>query len=446
MARVSSSGLSSVLAGGDDTIAARATPAGAGALAVIRISGPRAFEAVRAVAPRWTPGEPWRAALVRLEVDGVADRAVAIPYRAPRSYTGEDMVELMVHGSPWLVTRALERLAEAGARPAQPGEFTRRAVANGKMTVEEALGLRDLVAAETRWQARTAQARAAGAASRRAGAIRDRVLELLAAVEAALDFAGQGVRYDAAATASGLEALRAELEAAVRAGRSPAVVRGAVRAVVTGPPNAGKSSLFNRLMESSRAIVSPRPGTTRDTVEGEIAVAGRAVVLVDTAGLGETGDALEAEGVRRAEAALADADLVLLVVGADQTAPRLPEGVAGRPVIRVRTRTDLAPAPEMAGWLDANPVTGEGVTAVREALERSVTALLPEGAGEGLLSPAQAAHAARAAEALARAPAGEPELVAEALREAARALEALVGSVNDEAVLDRVFATFCLGK
>ncbi len=446
MVRASSSGLSSVLAGGEDTIVARATPPGTGALAVIRVSGARAWDVVRAVAPRWEPAEPWRAVLIAMDVDGVADRAVAIPYRQPRSFTGEDMVELIVHGSPWLVERALDAMAAAGARRALPGEFTRRAVANGKMALEEAEAIGELVRAETRWQARAAAARASGEGARRVAAVRDALIGLMASVEGALDFADQELGYDPASVEGEIGSLVGRLDAMARAGGSPAVLRGAVRAVVAGPPNAGKSSLFNRLIESTRAIVSPRPGTTRDTVEAQIALEGRAVVLVDTAGLGIPADPLEAEGVRRTAEALADADLVLLVQGADLPEARLPKLPRATPVIRVLSRLDLAPGAVRDGWIPANPATGEGVGAVREALAHHVVRLLPDTAGEGLLSVRAAAAAAKAAGILRRAPREAPELLAEALRRAAAVLEGVVAPVDEEAVLDRIFSTFCLGK
>lgn len=446
MAVASSSGLSSVLEGGDDTIVARATPAGRSALAVVRVSGAATLQVVRAVAPSWDSPEPWRARLVRLEVAGVEDEAVAIFYRGPRSYTGEDMAELMVHGSPWLVEALEEAMVGAGARRAGPGEFTRRAVANGKLGLVEAEGIRDLIEAETRWQARVARARMDGTLAARVRGLRDAVVSLLARVEGALDYGPQGVGYDAGETERDVQELARTLRGLAAAARTARLAHGRVRAVIAGPPNAGKSSLFNNLMSMERAIVSPRPGTTRDVVEASISLEGRPVTLVDTAGLRDAQDEVEEEGVRRTREALAEADVVLLLRGADQ-AWREPEGLAGdTPLIRVLTRIDLAPAASAEGWIPACLLDGRGVDAVRGALAEAVRERLPEEAGEGLLSLRQAELAEAAARELEGAPAGEPELLAESLRWAAARMGEMAGEVSDEAVLDRLFATFCVGK
>ncbi len=444
MAAASSSGLSSVLGGGEDTIVARATPPGRSALAVIRLSGGATLAVLRSVAPSWNTPEPWRARLVRVCAEGVEDEAVGIFYRAPRSYTGEDMAELMVHGSPWLVEALEEALVAAGARRAEPGEFTRRAVANGKLDLVQAEGIRDLIHAETRWQARVARARLSGALGTRLEDLRDRLEDLLARVEGALDHGPQGVGYHPAAVAASLAELTALLHGLASAARTARLAQGRVRVVIAGPPNAGKSSLFNALLSREKAIVSPHPGTTRDTVEAGISLEGRPVTLVDTAGLGTPRDEVEREGVRRTRAALAEADVVLLLCGADQEEAALEVG--DTPTIRVLTRIDLVPGAGREGWIPACLADGGGVDAVRDALAGVVRERLPEEAGEGLLSLRQAELAEAAAAELRSAPVEEPEMLAESVRWAAARLAEMVGEVSDEAVLDRLFATFCVGK
>ncbi len=441
----SSSGLSSSLAGGKDTIVARATPQGRSALAVIRVSGPATTSVLRAVAPSSDALEPWRARVVDLEIEGIRNRAVAIFYREPRSYTGEDMVELMVHGSGWLVERCLKELVSAGARRAAPGEFSRRAVANGKMSLIEAEAARDLVESETLWQARVARARMSGAAAAPLRRLRGRLVDLLAGVEGAVDFAQQGVVYDAGRVAGRLAAAREELLGLAAAGRQTARTWSGLRVVIAGPPNAGKSTLFNGLLARDRAIVSPRPGTTRDSLEAMVELAGRPVLLVDTAGLRDGGDPLEEEGVRRTMVAVAEADLVVMVQGADQPGepPTTPQDV---PTVRVLSRVDLVPGEQRRGWRSANLLKREDVEALRAAIGRMLIARSPEAGGEGLLSLRQAELAEQAAAELGATPTDAPELTAESLRWVLGRLEEMLGTVTGEEVLDRIFSTFCLGK
>ncbi len=445
MAPVSSSGLSSSLAGGEDTIVARATPPGRSALAVIRISGPATRSVLHAVAPSREAPEPWRAQLVNLQIDGFEDRAVAIFYEHPRSFTGEDMAELIVHGSGWLIERCLDQMVSAGARRAAPGEFSRRAVANGKMTLLEAEAVRDLVESETRWQARVARARMSGRAAVPVQRLRARLVDLLADVEGAVDFAQQGVVHDTYRVAKEMETVREELLRLAAAGRRAARTWSGLRVVIAGPPNAGKSTLFNGLLAQERAIVSPQPGTTRDSLEAVIELAGRPVVLVDTAGLRDGGGALEEEGVRRTAMAVAEADLVVLVQGADQKGepPRAPEGI---PSLRVLSRVDLVDGARRERWRPASLLNREDVEALRDEIGGMLVAISPEEGGEGLLSPRQAELAERVGAELEAAPAEAPELVAESLQWALGRLEEMLGLVTGEEVLDRIFATFCLGK
>ncbi len=441
--------MSFVLAGGADTIVARATAPGRGALAVVRLSG---SECARVLATLGVDGdhlESWRARLVDLRGDDgePLERAVVTWYRAPRSYTGEDMAELVVHGSPYLTATLVAACQRAGARLAEPGEFTRRAVANGKMDLVQAEAVRDLIAAETALQAKTARAQLAGELSGRVRDLRDRLVSLLAVIEGNLDFADLEVTVSeepvAALRASCREALVALLASAA-AGR---LLRDGARVVVLGRPNAGKSTLFNRLVGSARAIVAAEPGTTRDVVEAELDVAGLEVVLADTAGIRTADGAVEGEGVRRALDAAAEAAVILLLAAVD-SGDQPPEPPAGPVVVRVATKADLVAASGCAvppGWLAVSALTGDGVETLRQALAAAVVGEVADLGGEVAIA-ARHETALREAEALLAEDEGELEVVAQRVRWALAAVRRVIGEVDDEAVLDEVFATFCLGK
>lgn len=446
MATASSSGLSSVLAGGADTIVACATASGRGALAVIRVSGARASAVAARVCPGVDFGRGWRATLTELydAGGGIVERGIVVPFPAPRSATGEDMFEATVHGSPYLVERLIEACVDAGARRAAPGEFMRRAVANGKLDLVQAEAVRDLVAAETASQLRNARAQLGGSLSASFRALREELVRLLALLEASVDFEAHSVvvsEPDIEAQHRRSRGLVAGLLATTAAGER---LRDGLRVAILGPPNAGKSTLFNLLCGRERAIVSPRPGTTRDVLEAELEVGGVRMVIQDTAGLRAGGDEVEAEGHRRALEAAAEADLGLLLWAADgeEDEPPAPGGLA---VVRVASRADLS-ARRRPGWLRVSCVSGEGVDELRRALAAEAGGQV-SGLGD------RVAIAARHRTSLERAAAeldgletAQPELAAERVQTAIRALEELVGEVTTESVLDEVFATFCIGK
>jgi tRNA modification GTPase len=442
MAKASSSGWSSDLSGGADTIVARATAPGPAALAVVRLSGPEVRRIASEISPAVDFGEPWRARLV--VVDGAADRAVVIPFCAPRSYTGEDMLELTVHGSPAVVRSLIERCLAAGARPAGPGEFTRRAVANGKLDLVQAEAVRDLVRAETAWQARNAREQLDGLLSRRLGELRDELVELLARLEAALDFVDQGVALDGADAAARLESCREAVAALLATAAAGERIRDGVRVAIVGPPNSGKSTLFNTLLGRERAIVGPHPGTTRDVLEAELEIGGLRVTLADTAGLREADDPVEEEGVRRARAAAAAAAVVLELwpAGSGQPPGAAPADDA---TIRVLSKADL-PHPAAGSLLAVSCATGQGVDRLRERLAETVARGIPDLGGEVAISERHRRGLERAAAELAACDLAVPELAAESLRWAARELEALIGGLATEELLDEVFASFCIGK
>jgi len=449
MEMASSSGWSSALVGGADTIVARSSPAGRGGLALIRVSGRETRALAEAVIPELDMNRGWRASLVELRsTDGERiDRAVALPYPAPRSYTGEDMLEVMVHGSPWIIRATIEAFVAAGARRAGPGEFTRRAVANGKLDLVQAEAINELTSAETACQARVARAQVEGLLSREFAELRGTLVDLLAEIEGALDFSHQDIPFDVDSAENrrqkGLTQVGALLATASKGRR----IRDGVRVVIVGPPNSGKSTLFNLLVGQERAIVSPHPGTTRDVVEADLEVAGVRLILKDTAGLGATSDPVEREGVRRARGAAADADAVLLLWPADGARDTVPAAAENQPTLMVRSKWDLAGADEIPnGWTVVSCKTGEGVGELRNALSRMVEAEVADVGGEIAIAERHRRALEVAAAELEGADFSLPEVGAEAVRGALEAVRELTGEVGTEDLLDRIFSSFCVGK
>lgn len=386
--------------------------------------------------------EPRRATRVRLRDPRSGeplDDALAIRFPGPNSATGDDIVELHLHGGRAVIDGVLSALGECtGLRPARAGEFTRRAFRNGRIDLAEAEGLADLLRAETAGQRRAALMLAGGALGRLVEGWRGRLLALAAEIEALIEFSDEGdvgeLPSDWTARAEGL---RAELDAWLA---RPAAerLRDGVRVVLAGPPNSGKSSLLNAICQREAAIVSPVPGTTRDLIEVPLAIAGVPIVLIDTAGLRETGDAVEAIGVERAEAAAAAAD-VLLWLGDAEAAP------AGDQVLLVHSKGDLGLPRETKG-VAVSAVTGVGIPVLVGRVAEAARRLLPA-EGELALSQRHREHLAGAGLALAEA-IGNIDLVlrAEALRAAMVEFDALAGRAGVEDMLDAVFTNFCVGK
>jgi tRNA modification GTPase len=445
-----------------DTIFATATAAGRAAIAVVRISGPDAGRALTELAGR-RPA-PRRAAVRKLrDATGEAiDQAMALWFPGPASYTGEDVAELHLHGGAAVVGRVTEALAAAGLRLAEPGEFTRRAFEAGRMSLDQAEGVADLIDAETQAQARQAVGMLEGALGRRHAKWRSLLAEALAFVEAAVDFPEEDVPRDVAIRAEArIAQLREDLDRALTDARRGERVREGYRIALVGAPNAGKSRLFNTLLDRDAAIVTERPGTTRDVLEAPAVLGGFKVLFADMAGLRETDEVVEREGVRRATAWAADADLRLWVVdgAASNGAWRQAEDAVEARDLLVLSKADLptgcdaAAAAAAAEALGVDAValaaeTGAGVATLRDRLAERVSADL---SGADFPAVTRARHARLLAEAvvcLCRASAGldEPELAAEDLRMAARALERVTGRIGTEDVLDVVFSSFCIGK
>lgn len=463
--------VSAMLPGAEDTIAAMATPPGRSALAVVRLSGPQAHEIARRLLDPWrdTPGASYRARLTDPASGRVIERPVVTAYRAPRSYTGDDLVELSVHGGRVGPARTLGVLLGAGARLALPGEFTRRAVAAGKLDVLQAEAIGDLVDAESQVMHDAALAQLEGQLSRRVSELREAVLRVDAMIAYDIDFPEEDSGpIDPARVVDATAALVESLDRLLGTAAAGEVVRRGARVVLAGAPNVGKSSLFNALVGRERAIVTAIAGTTRDAIEAVVDLGAWPVRLVDTAGLREPADPIEQLGVAMTGRALAEADVVL---ACGDSASSLGEAVAAAgaqtraPVVAVRTKGDLAPVRDLASnryeLSDGAPVvvsavTGAGLADLRARLEQMVHGAVGD---EWRDTPLLTRERHRAAIALARAEVAAfqdawsdgdravPVVIAAVhLRAAATALESLIGVIDVEDVLDRVFRTFCVGK
>lgn len=481
-----------------DTIAAISTPPGRGGIGIVRLSGPSAvdlasrlvrvsgslehaharFGRVLDPEPLQLPeGEAQAGAAARGRAAATIDEAVVTAFLGPHSYTGEDVVEIATHGSPVVLEALLAAALREGARLAEPGEFTQRAFLAGRLDLTQAEAVHDLIAARTLEQVRAAAQQLGGALSRRIAPAKERLLHLIALLEAGMDFASgelDDVDVVPPETIAGeIGEVAGTLDMLARSFRGGSLLRAGATLALVGRPNAGKSSLFNRLLERPRAIVTPIPGTTRDTLEEGWSLGGIPLRLVDTAGLRLDGDAAadEAErlGMERSREALADADLVLLVH--DATLPVAPEEqalaaeLAGRPHLLVRNKfdllessaADLVATGHFAGQagvreeLAVSALTGMGF----EALRHEILQLLHTGGGlaeaGALNNRRQQASVLEASESLQAAAAanagGLPhEILLLTLHQALQALDTLTGQTTADDILARIFSTFCIGK
>ena len=418
------------------------------AISVIRISGAETPCIVTTLAGGLPA--PRRASLraIRGAAGDVLDRALILWLPGPASYTGENSAELHLHGGAAVLRTVIERLTALGARQAEPGEFTRRAFLNGRMDLLEAEGIADLVTAETDAQRRQALLQVSGTQSGILAGWADRLRRMLAWQEALIDFPDEDLPPETdAELQSDIRALAVEMDAAIADGERGIKLRDGLVVAVIGAPNAGKSSLVNALARRDIAIVSPIPGTTRDTLEAAIELGGVPITLVDTAGLRATQDAIEAEGVRRAQARAASADVVLRVIDASQ--PDAADDLLIVPAqarhIMVFNKIDLTPAPIDA--LGISVASGDGLAQLLAVLQEAASALaMPT--GSAVLTRMRHVVALReAASALREAQRADlPELRGEDLRRAMRALGTMTGAVDVEGILDTVFGAFCIGK
>ena len=425
-----------------DTIVALSSGAPPSGVAVIRLSGPevsRILEDITGTLPR-----PRHLTLRPIGRESLLDRGLVAWFPAPHSFTGAGCAELQVHGSPAGVRAILKLITGKGARLAEAGEFTRRAFENGKLDLVEIEGLGDLLEAETENQRRQALARFEGGLSQRIDHWRDQLLDLRAEIEARLDFSDEGDVGDLPASfGASIDALRFDIAAALASVEHGRIIREGIRVALAGPPNVGKSSLLNALAKSDIAIVTEEAGTTRDVREVPLDIGGQLYILLDLAGLRETDSKAEAEGVRRARLAIEQADIVLWLSAPDIAAEAPPP--AHERQITVGTKRDMAALADIDLGVSAR--TGEGLDDLLARIERIGKSLI--GGEPALLSRERDRMALQtAAEALdtAARQLTVPELAAESLRVASQALERLVGRLDAERVLDRLFASFCIGK
>lgn len=463
-----------------ETIAAVSTPPGRGGIGIVRLSGPLATSIATQLVRLRQPLEHARVRLADV-LDACAcapgegpepariDEAVVTWFAGPNSYTAEDLVEIAAHGSPVVLDLLLRRALELGARLAQPGEFTYRAFLAGRIDLTQAEAVRDLIEAQTLTQARQAASQMGGALSHRVAPVKQSLVELVALLEAGIDFAEDDLdvtpQEEIARRIDGILAPLAALEASFARGR---IVHDGLTLAIVGRPNVGKSSLFNRLVERDRAIVTATPGTTRDLVTERISLDGIPLELVDTAGLRESREEAEQMGIARSREALADAALVLVVLDATQTLNdeerRLLAAVEGRPALIAVNKCDLvearlsgsgedAAAPRSAGdiaALSTSALSGEGIPALRER----ILALATGGAAAepGMLTSLRhhqavlAAHAALSDAARANAASIPHEMILLDLYRALWALDSLTGQTTPDDILNLIFSTFCIGK
>jgi tRNA modification GTPase len=442
-----------------ETIAAISTPVGEGAIAVVRVSGENAVAlADRIYRGKEKPSEfPSHAQYLGgiVEDDRVIDQVMLAVHRGPASYTGEDLVEISCHGGVLVTARVLETCLKAGARPARPGEFTERAFLNGKMDMTQAEAVMDLIRAQTDLALRSANEQLEGRLGAEIRELRAQLIEMIAHVEAAIDFPDEGIAPDEGAKLRArLDIAREKMHELLATAGQGRILREGIRAVIYGPTNAGKSSLLNRLLGYDRAIVSEKPGTTRDTIEEVINLRGIPIRLLDTAGLRDCADELERAGIARTEKSLAGADLLLQVL--DRNAPR-PAAFNDTPTEQIRivllNKSDLPEHPDWQHYdaLRISCLEENGLRGLEEAIFDKISRqhLRPESAvaintrhrdclARALASCDLAAGTMEAALA--------PEYSAVDLRAALRAVGEITGADNVEEILDSVFAQFCIGK
>ena len=455
---------------GEDTIAAISTPPGRGGIGIVRLSGPEAVRIATSLLDRKVALQHARAHFGRvldLRTGEVMDEALVTAFVGPRSYTGEDVVEVATHGSPVILEAVLRGALVRGARLAEPGEFTQRAFVNGRLDLTQAEAVQDLIAARTVDQARQAAQQLGGALSRRLAPAKERLLHLMALLEAGMDFAsGELDDVDVVAPeyiAAEIAGVTAEVERLLGTYQRGHLLRNGASLALVGRPNAGKSSVFNRLLERERAIVTALPGTTRDTVEESFSLDGIPLRLIDTAGLRGFADALdlpadeaEAMGIARSREALADADLVLVVHDATQGLTHgervLLEELAGRPYVLVRNKVDLLGERDGGGMaVSTSAVTGEGFEELKAAILRHLHAEGGLGEAGVLTTERQFAALSGARAALEQAAAANASGMAHEallldLHAALGAVDSLTGVTTTEDILGRIFSTFCIGK
>ena len=472
----------------DDTIVAIATPPGRSGIGVVRIAGPRAREIALPMLRLKHELQPGRAVFgelveagvssFQLPVSGAAqtgnwkqetgnstriDEVVVTYFAKPHSYTTDDIIEISAHGSPVVLRHIVELCIASGARLAEPGEFTMRAFLNGRIDLTQAEAVRDLIDSQTLYQAKIAAQQLEGALSKRLQPVKQKLVELIAVLEAGIDFAEDDVSVlPDAGIVERIAAVRQPLEQLAATFAYGKIVHQGLTLAIVGRPNVGKSSLFNRLVESERAIVTATPGTTRDLVSETVAIGGIPIQLVDTAGIRQALDEAESIGIRKSMEALADADLVLVVIDVSQ--PKTAEDdqllglVGSRPVIVVGNKCDLGSggqwsvASDQTSRIRASALTGEGIAELRTEILRHIggetgaqaeAGFLTNVRHQGLVQNSLAALDAAAGAVNAKVP---HEMLLLDLYGALRPLDAITGATTTDDILNLIFSTFCIGK
>ena len=477
----------------DDTIVAIATPPGRGGIGVVRLSGPRALEIVRPMLRLKHELEPGRAVFGELtepsnsvsaseNVDtgysphpSRIDEVVATYFARPHSYTTDDVIEISAHGSPVVLRHIVELCVAAGARVAEPGEFTMRAFLNGRIDLTQAEAVRDLIASQTLYQAKVASQQLQGALSHRLQPIKQKLVELIAILEAGIDFAEDDVSVlPDGKILEHIAAVRAPLTQLTESFAYGKIVHEGLTLAIVGRPNVGKSSLFNRLVERERAIVTATPGTTRDLVSETVAIGGIPVKLVDTAGIRQALDEAESIGIRKSVEALADADLVLVVLDASHENTTQDEELlflaGSRPAIVVENKCDLRAGPLRSrkgsetlrqaqgrhggtqAFVRTSALTGEGIADLRAVILRHISGesgtqpeagFLTKVRHQGLIKDSLAALDAANNAVAGKIP---HEMLLLDLYNALRPLDAITGATTTDDILNLIFSTFCIGK
>jgi tRNA modification GTPase len=459
----------------DDTIVAIATPPGRGGIGVVRLAGPLAREIARPMLRMKYDLEPGRAIFGELlepcgadtphatsQLRQRIDEVVVTYFAKPHSYTTDDIIEIAAHGSPVILRHVVELSIAAGARLAEPGEFTMRAFLNGRIDLTQAEAVRDLIDSQTLYQAKIAAQQLEGALSRRLQPLKQKLVELIAVLEAGIDFAEDDVSVlPNPAILERIAAIRQPLEQLTASFAYGKIVHQGLTLAIVGRPNVGKSSLFNRLVERERAIVTATPGTTRDLVSETVAIGGIPIQLVDTAGIRQALDEAESIGIRKSVEALADADLVLVVFDASQ--PAAPEDeellrqAEGRPTIVIENKCDLAGVQRSAAsgqysTVRASALTGEGIADLQAEILRHIggetgaqseAGFLTNIRHQGLVKDSLTALDAACGAVATKVP---HEMLLLDLYSALRPFDAVTGATTTDDILNLIFSTFCIGK
>lgn len=455
----------------DDTISAVSTAMGRSGIGIVRLSGAESLTiAQQLFHPKsQTPLSPNLARFGEIrepQSDELIDEAVMTFFKGPKSYTGEDLVELSCHGSPVILRRVLELTTQLGARIAQPGEFTLRAFLNGRIDLTQAEAVRDLIDAQTTYQAKVAVRQLQGSLSQQLQPMKESLTEMIVHLETAVEFVDDDVLpEDIRSTATKLDRLLTQLTEIERSFSLGRIVREGIQLAIVGRPNVGKSSIFNKLLQKERAIVTAIPGTTRDTLSEAVSIDGIPVHLVDTAGIRESADVVEKLGIERTRTAMADADIVLLVLDGSETLTDddvvILNDTQSMPRLIIVNKMDLPaqlPPDQIQSiasgstWVRVSALTGDGIEALRNKVVEAVTSGSALGAEDVILTNSRHHDLiVRTIRALKEAQKAldegySEEVVLVGMHEALRTLGEITGETTIEDILDQIFSTFCIGK